>query len=338
MNYLLLHSSSIAFAVALLISINSRVSAALDKPLIQPPFPPGKIDQGLLDHLKPTKSTHDAWGAGWIPRDCKTLAEGAKFSANDIEVFNIHYTDCNDVWIMCRHTQSPMSQIDMIDLFGRMPVSMRGYVRHIIALPGTKSAFNNGDNIAIFGKGTDISLFVHETGHSLDSHAYDPKVTPFHDSAPWLEAFNEDSSVSDDYARTNQAENVAQETVISLFDKVVPGGIGTIQPNWRAIFHQYATLQFYLGKTLLPGGTCSNRLGNSPPVPKSASVEDSARLPTSPKPDVSLSNAVAVIPPTPMSAQYNITFWNDEPRPIRMETAWAAVGETDPVFLNRQDI
>jgi hypothetical protein len=68
----------------------------------------------------------------------------------------------------------------MIDLFGRMPVSMRGYVRHIIALPGIKSAFSNGDNIAIFGKGTDISLFIHETAHSLDSHAYDPKVTPFH--------------------------------------------------------------------------------------------------------------------------------------------------------------
>ena len=57
-------------------------------------------------------------------------------------------------------------------------------------------------------------------------------------------------------------KNVAQETVISLFDKVVPGGLGTIEPNSNGIFHQYATLQANLGQTLLPGGTCSGRLAN----------------------------------------------------------------------------
>ena len=101
-------------------------------------------------------------------------------------------------------------------------------------------------------------------------------------SAPWLQAYDQDQAISDPYAGTSQAEvtssqtsscscvapllttvqNVAQETVISIFDKVVPGGIGTIEPNWNAIFHQYATLQYYAGQTIIPGGTCIYRLAN----------------------------------------------------------------------------
>ena len=57
-------------------------------------------------------------------------------------------------------------------------------------------------------------------------------------------------------------KNFAQETVISLFDKVVPGGIGTIQPSWSAIYNQYSTIQNYLGQTMVPGGTCIRRLAN----------------------------------------------------------------------------
>jgi hypothetical protein len=86
--------------------------------------------------------------------------------------------------------------------------------------------------------------------------------------------------VSDPYAQTSQAEvclglsvpiessinflqNHSQEVVIALFDKVVPGGIGTVQPNWQAIFHQYATIQGFIGNgVLIPGGTCNNRLVN----------------------------------------------------------------------------
>lgn len=61
----------------------------------------------------------------------------------------------------------------------------------------------------------------------------------------------------------DQAENFAQETVIALFDKVVPGGIGTVEPNWKAIFHQYATVQAALGDSIIPGGTCRNRFANA---------------------------------------------------------------------------
>lgn len=69
-----------------------------------------------------------------IPLRCKAVAEAEGFSPYDIEVFNVHYTDCNDVWIMCRHHASPMSQIDMIDRFGRLPVRARSYIRHVLGI------------------------------------------------------------------------------------------------------------------------------------------------------------------------------------------------------------
>ena len=113
---------------SLLLSVPSMVWAQrLTKPLISPAFDFSRIDQGLLNNLRPTWSTHDQWGAGWIPQACKSAVEGAGFRATDIEVFNVHYTDvrvsstpyffclltsgfpkCSDVWIMCRHNQSPM--------------------------------------------------------------------------------------------------------------------------------------------------------------------------------------------------------------------------------------
>ncbi|KAH0548026.1 hypothetical protein GP486_008232, partial [Trichoglossum hirsutum] len=174
-----LHHSVTAYAAAILLSFHSWASAQLDKPLINPPMPFDKIDQGLLDHLEPTFSTSDAWGGGWIPKDCKDIVEGNTLKATDVEVFNVHYSDCSEPWIMCHHKDSPVSKIDMIDLFGRMPVRMRSFVRHLVAMPGGQSAGSNGDNIQLFGTANVISIFVHETGHGLDSHAFPPDVTPF---------------------------------------------------------------------------------------------------------------------------------------------------------------
>ncbi|KAF8428524.1 hypothetical protein EV426DRAFT_543398 [Tirmania nivea] len=276
------------------------VAALIDKPLISPPMP--SLDQGLLNNLKPTHSTHSQWKWGWIPQDCKTMVQDEGFNPYDVEVFNIHYTDCPDVWIFCRHNKAPVSQIDMINIFGRMPVRMRQYVRHMLAVPGVISAGSSGDNIVLKGTGPNLmTVFVHETAHSMDSHAIPATTAPFHDSPPWIEAVNQDSAISDSYAQTNQGENFAQETVIALFDKVVPGGIRSVQPNWRAIFHQYATAQGWLGDQILPGGTCQKRLANSAPISMGHATGHGARLRSRDAPDVSLSDKVEVIQPIPMT-------------------------------------
>ena len=66
----------------------------------------------------------------------------------------------------------------MIDVFGRMPVRTRGYVRHIIGIPGGGSAYNSVDNILITGDGARPTLFLHEAAHSVDFNAFRSSGTP----------------------------------------------------------------------------------------------------------------------------------------------------------------
>ena len=90
---MVLTHNNMAFMAAGLFCLLGVVSARLDKPVIDPQIDFSKIDQGLYDHLAPTQSTIDQWGAGWIPRDCKTVTEQQGHQATDMEVFNVHYTD-----------------------------------------------------------------------------------------------------------------------------------------------------------------------------------------------------------------------------------------------------
>ncbi|KAK5999218.1 Conidiation-specific protein 13 [Cladobotryum mycophilum] len=269
-------------------------AAALNKPLINPPIP--SMDNGLFQYLKPTHSTHDAWEWGWIPDICRDRANAEKLNPYDVEVFNVHYDDCSQPWIMCRHHNAPMSQSQMIDLFGRMPVHMRQWVRTITAFPGPRSAYTlsgSGDSV-FFGDSQNYpTLFAHEIGHTLDHNSVPGySGTDFSASQIWLDNYNADSAISDSYAATNQAENFAQETVIALFDKNVPGGVGTIEPNWKQIFHQYATLQAYVGNPLIPGGTCDHRWTNPATVCMGSAAPcgqaKTRRSAESNKPDVSI--------------------------------------------------
>lgn len=252
--------STIAFVGAALVG---PAIARLDKPLISPPIP--ALDDGLFKNLKPTQSTNDQWEWGWIPDRCRDEANAHNLSPYDIEVFNVHYTDCSDAWVMCRHHKAEVSQAQMIDVFGRLPVHMRSWVRLSIALPGARSAYTYsdlGDNVYFGDIQSYPTLWVHEIGHTMD-HNVVTKGQDFSASQKWTDNYNMDSAISDGYAQTNQAENFAQETVISLFDKVVPGGLGSVEPNWKAIFHQYATAQDALGDNILPGGKCRNRFANA---------------------------------------------------------------------------
>ncbi|TFA97825.1 hypothetical protein CCMA1212_010433 [Trichoderma ghanense] len=305
-----------ASKAAAIFSILPLALAILYKPVIQPNFPGNglaSLGQGLMDNLAPTHSTWDDWGAGWIPQDCKSLVEGAGLSASDVIPFNIHYDDCAQTWTFCRHKDSPLSELTILDIFGRLPVRMRSFVRHLVFLPGDKSAGSNGDNVLMRGA-VDVTVFAHEIGHSLDSHAFDPSYgVPFSTGSVWISNYNLDSAVPDPYAQTSQQENFAQETVVSLYDKVVPGGIGTIQPNWQAIFHQYATLEGYIGDVIIPGGTCTHRLADSPPVQMSSSAKRRRAL--GPKPHVALSPEVEEIEPIPMKSSITMTSFDEAGKP-----------------------
>ncbi|KKK12048.1 hypothetical protein P175DRAFT_0521442 [Aspergillus ochraceoroseus IBT 24754] len=249
--------------------------ATLDKPALTDNL--DYLWQGNINNLNPTQSTWDQWGSGWIPADCKSIAESQGLSPSDFEVYNVHYTDCGDAWVFCRHTSSSIDLVSTIDIFGRLPVRTRSWVRHVMTIPGNDWAFNSNGNIAFSGKTAgNIDVAIHESGHSLDLlGAYGEVLSS---SQTWLDNYNQDSNVPDNYARTNQVENVAQNTVVSVYDKVVPGGLGSVQPNWSKIFHQYATLEWKAGDHIIPGGTCDRHLINSETVSMTSSQKRSTRL------------------------------------------------------------
>lgn len=116
------------FATALLGA--SLVLADPSKPEVQPSIPRDRMETDLRNNLHPTQSTWDYWGSGWIPQGCRDIANKYNLNPRDFTIFNVHYTDCSEPWIMCRHRNAGASEIDMIDIFGRLPVRMRSYIRY----------------------------------------------------------------------------------------------------------------------------------------------------------------------------------------------------------------
>jgi hypothetical protein len=149
----------------------------------------------------------------------------------------------------------------MIDYFSRVPVRMRGIVRQLITMPGVVSAFGQNNNIVLFGDYR-MDMLIHEVGHCLDAELGRPTSpsTVFSTTKPWLDAYTLDTVISDSYAQTSQQENLAQQTVIALFDVVVKGGLRTVQPSWTGLRHMFNTLQAFSGDILYPYGVCAGRL------------------------------------------------------------------------------
>lgn len=144
--------SSISAAVAFFVALVA--SQRLNKPALQPDL--DNLKQGLLDNLHPVHSTRDRFKAGYIPSDCKRIAQGEGLNPADIQVWNIHYDDvspllpcllpcrdqdtdyktqCSTPWIVCYHKNSFASLDSLVDRFGRVPVHTRQWVRHLITIP-----------------------------------------------------------------------------------------------------------------------------------------------------------------------------------------------------------
>ncbi|QKX57523.1 uncharacterized protein TRUGW13939_04637 [Talaromyces rugulosus] len=272
--------SSLLFGMALAASGSMLVNGqALDKPPLSDNL--DYLADGNNANLAVNQGTYQQWEAGTIPADCKSLGQEEGKDPNDFEVYDVTYGDCGDPWVFCRHKDSTTTIDTTINTFSQLPVAMRSWVRHVLTMPGDDSAYNANGNIAFFG-GTSgsVDVALHETGHSLDLlGAYGDQLSTSQD---WLDSYDQDSNVPDNYAQTSQIENVAQNTVVGVYDKVVPGGFPGVQPDYNNIIHQYTTLQSKAGDQILPGGQCDRHLDNSEPVSTSddsASVVHAANTP-----------------------------------------------------------
>ncbi|KAL9599104.1 MAG: hypothetical protein Q9219_004062 [cf. Caloplaca sp. 3 TL-2023] len=293
-------------ALALSLALLSTFTSADEYDRLDKPYIVDNLDYlqpGLLANFPPTGNHYDVWEPGWIPKDCRDITIEAGFNPADITTYNIHYDDCNMAWVVCFHRDSPSSLDDMIDLFGRVPVGARQFVRHVIALPDTFGhAFNSEGNLAMFNiQGGTLSVYLHETGHSLDLYqAYNQGQLST--AQNWIDNYNQDPNVPDPYAQSNMIEDVAQNTVIAAYNVQVPGGYGGIEPRANDVFHQYATVQTWQresGDLLVPGGSCWRRMDNSETVAVDTGagmLRRGVRVARGVKPDTSLGEGIQVIP------------------------------------------
>ena len=145
----------------------------------------------------------------------------------------------------------------------------------------------------------DLTVFIHETGHSLDLFGAYPD-NPLSSSKNWLKSYAQDTHVPDPYSQTKQVENLAQNTVVAAYDLNVPGGIQSVEPRWRGLRNQLRTIEEEQSVNegfLLRGGVCNKRLENSKAVRVDGQSKNRTARGLAEPPDVGLSGSVDVIEP-----------------------------------------
>ncbi|KAL4886637.1 hypothetical protein BJY04DRAFT_178054 [Aspergillus karnatakaensis] len=247
---------------ATIICLLSPTLAQLEKPIMDPAVPFDQMDPFLYNNTKATPATYEQWEFGWLPARCHDVAESwENQDPYDMEVFNVTYEDCAQPWVMCRHKEAQLTLDQMIDNFGRLPVRMRNLVRTQLAFPRNDGslvayAFTDLGDIVYTG---DLYPFIrfwfHEVGHIRDRNV-NAAAGDYSASDAWLAEYDKDEHICDAYAQTNHAENFAQEVVIAAYDKIVPGGIASLVPNYEEVYHQFVNVQEVMGEELCRGGVC----------------------------------------------------------------------------------
>ncbi|KAI1779237.1 hypothetical protein F4818DRAFT_455336 [Hypoxylon cercidicola] len=269
-------------------------------PVIDPTFDfPGVIENGLKENLPFTKYRIDLFAEGEIPQFCKDEAEKRNYTVSDFDVFKVSYEDCGQPWIMCRHPDADVDADEMATTFGKMPLGMREFVKHVMVvkpegLPGA-CAISYDDSIVIADTHYQHYIFAHEMSHSIDSHQEVPGVTPrgqggLSISEHWHDEYSKDSATISDYARTAWPEkyvkgflllsifiwfqthfpetSLAETGIIGLFHNVVPYGVQSLAHDPASVYHQYATYQTAYRDIITPRKKkmCTARAPDSPLV------------------------------------------------------------------------
>ncbi|KZV88927.1 hypothetical protein EXIGLDRAFT_678418 [Exidia glandulosa HHB12029] len=273
------------FSITGALALAAPAFAALGRPILFSDGLSPHVDASFWAHLNPTQSTVSQWDWGYTPQQtCFNNANSNGVSPYDFEIFAVKYTDCGNAWVFCRHHNAALSQIDMIDLFGRLPVHERQWVRHVIAVPGGGSAYMSNADVVFQGPVGTPSVFQHEVGHAVDFYKNSVRSSG---TSKFLNAIQQDSCVPDNYANSNEVEDYTQVGVLSMYEIVTPGGLDTLNANWRCFINQKHALDDFQRDNMTPGGSCTRRwaddvkvkMGPAVPRQKRAPIEEASGLP-----------------------------------------------------------
>lgn len=223
-----------AFVAALL--TGQTLAGDLTKPALR-----GGMDDfqpGLKKYLT-TKQATVTEKPGKIAEGCVERIKEEKLDIMDVDTYEVKYEDCDQPWYICVHKDAKNQTIDQaVENFGKVPVRMRQWVKDVTIVDDkATNAYALGNRIVMKGA-PNVATYIHEVTHCVDGgHGF--KVNSgLSESKVWLDAYEKDSAVPDNYAQSNQAENVAQFPQIILTDLYVPGGSVALEENIDRVANQ----------------------------------------------------------------------------------------------------
>ncbi|KAH9909257.1 hypothetical protein F4778DRAFT_776410 [Xylariomycetidae sp. FL2044] len=255
--------------------VNGADSGSPNKQALNPAIDKNKVISGLKSSLPKTKLSQGTttWTENKIPEICVKEASNYGHSGNDMEAYDVHLSDCSQVFVLCRHKKSSISRDDMVETFSQIPLGMRQYLRQLVVVPGLL----NNQWAGMTGSGTTVIadqqfnpyILAHEIAHSLDQYAGDG--SGLSGGSTWKDAVGKDSAVVSDYGETNYGEDFADAAAFALYDIAVDSGLKSLSSNEGNIKNQISTVKSLLGDLIKPGAvkTCNRKFDNGKTTTKS---------------------------------------------------------------------
>ncbi|RPA75844.1 hypothetical protein BJ508DRAFT_243029 [Ascobolus immersus RN42] len=200
-----------------------------------------KVPNGGLNSIPYSAYTKTKWTWGKLPQHCYNAAMGGRCNVYDVEAYDIQYTDCSEVNVMCRCSNAQVSIDQLANDFGRVPVKARQWANYVSAWSAPScSAASNDQKIDIYGDCNDqVGVYFHEVAHSLDGPLLAGIGAPHAWSygQEWQDLVALDTCVADNYARASYAESWAQVAVMAAYHANVQD-IFTVSPSVGCIVNQ----------------------------------------------------------------------------------------------------
>ncbi|KAJ6468661.1 hypothetical protein C8R47DRAFT_1151277 [Mycena vitilis] len=149
-----------------------------------------------------------------LPSTCVAFVGADQECTSDMTALSVKFEDCGSPYTVCRCVDAEMSMDTVLDRLGRVPVGLRRYAGTIIVLAASSPrayTLTTGDS-HFFGD-CRMDIWVHEMTHAFD-FAQSARQT----LAPaWEAALAADSCAPDTYSLTNEVEDFAQVSVLTVY-------------------------------------------------------------------------------------------------------------------------
>ncbi|UJR24741.1 hypothetical protein I4U23_006115 [Adineta vaga] len=186
---------NIIFGIAIIFSLINLSIQSLGKPALLPGL--GDLDFNFL--RTPTSP------AG--PGGDRNLCNCNGGSPQDVLTVSYHGTISHSV-VLCMCQNAVTGASHMIETMGKVPAPIRRYNKAMVSSPAGAcgGAGSSGDVSYYCSSNMHVSVFIHESAHSMDRGKSA--------SGEWRDAVSRDSCVPDAYANSNYADNFAQVVVL----------------------------------------------------------------------------------------------------------------------------